>query len=155
IASWQNSYVNLLNQRQGRVNNLSVVEPATPNPIPVSPNTILNVAAAALVGMALSIGAVLVLEYLDDTLKTADAAERARGVTALGSVARLPHRPRRPEERLVTAFARTSPVAEAYRVVRTNLQFATLRHTARTILVTSAMGGEGKTTTACNLAVTM
>lgn len=155
MATWQTTYANLLNQKQGRVNNLSIVEPAVISLTPISPNTLVNVATAAAVGAVLALAAALVLEYLDDTLKTAGAAERVLNVISLGTVVRMHRRPRQPKERVVAMLERDSPLAEAYRVIRTNVQFASLRRSARTLLITSAVGGEGKTTTACNLAVTM
>lgn len=155
IATWQTTYASLLNQQVGRINNLSVVEPALVSQAPISPNTALNVAAAAGVGMALALAAALILEYLDVTLKTPESVERAIGVISLGSVSRMPRRNRRPREQLVAMLESGSPLAEAYRVIRTNLQFASARREARALLVTSPVGGEGKTTTVCNLAVTI
>ena len=59
------------------------------------------------------------------------------------------------EERLVSHFAPKNPVAEAYRSLRTNIQFASPDNPPKTILVTSATAGDGKTTTAANLAITL
>src|SRR5690606_27400646 len=56
---------------------------------------------------------------------------------------------------IVTQHDPKSPISEAYRTLRTNFQFATLSEPVRTVMLTSAVPGEGKTTTAVNLAVTM
>jgi len=81
------------------------------------------------------------------------AVEAAAGLSTLGGVARF-HRPRSPEAALV-ADRHRHPVAEAYRMLRTNVQFSTLDKPAQTLLVTSANPGEGKSTTVANLALVM
>jgi capsular exopolysaccharide synthesis family protein len=153
IATWQATYASLLNNRVGRVNNLTVVEAALASSTPVSPNVPLTVATAALGGLALALGAIVLLEYLDDTVKSTEDVERVLKLPTLGLVSR--RRLRTAADQLIAWREPNSAIAEAYRVLRTNLDFAALRSAVRTLLVTSATVGEGKSTTACNLAVTM
>jgi capsular exopolysaccharide synthesis family protein len=136
-----------------RPGSVSVVEAATAPGSPVRPNVPLNTILGALAGLILACGLAALLEYLDDTVKSPEEVETAAGLTTLGGVARF-HRPRSPEGGLVATRHR-HPVAEAYRMLRTNVQFSTLEKPAQTLLVTSANPGEGKTTTVANLAVVM
>jgi succinoglycan biosynthesis transport protein ExoP len=132
---------------------VSVVESATTPSSPVSPRTMLNTILGAFAGLVIAAGIALLLEYLDDTVKSAEDLAASAGLVALGAVARFRHR-KSPEASLVAQGTR-HPVAEAYRVLRTNVQFSTLDKPSRTFVVTSANPGEGKTTTVANLALVM
>jgi capsular exopolysaccharide synthesis family protein len=136
-----------------RSGSVSVVEAATTPDSPVRPNIPLNTILGALAGLIVAGGLAALLEYLDDTVKSPEEVEAAAGLATLGGVARF-HRPRPPESGLVATRHR-HPVAEAYRMLRTNVQFSTLERPAQTLLVTSANPGEGKTTTVANLALVM
>jgi capsular exopolysaccharide synthesis family protein len=136
-----------------RSGSVSVVEAAVTPGSPVRPNVLLNTILGALAGLVLAAGLAALLDYLDDTVKTPEEVEAAAGLVTLGGVARF-HRPRSPDASLVAARHR-HPVAEAYRMLRTNVQFSTLEKPAQTLLVTSANPGEGKTTTVANLALVM
>ena len=133
-----------------RPGSVSIVEPATTPGSPVRPRTALNTALGAFIGLLLAGAFALLYEYLDDTVKTAEDVEAAAGLPTLGGVARFP-RVRTPADALVVAPNGRSPLGEAYRVLRTNLQFSTLD--AQTLLVSSAGPREGKTTTTANLAI--
>jgi capsular exopolysaccharide synthesis family protein len=136
-----------------RPGDVSIVEAATTPDSPVRPKVLLDTILGALAGLILACGLAALLEYLDDTVKSPDEVEAAAGLTTLGGVARF-HRPRSPEAGLIATRHR-HPVAEAYRMLRTNVQFSTLEQSAQTLLVTSANPGEGKTTTVANLALVM
>ncbi len=151
---WQTNYANLLTFVKGGSNYLSVIELASVPRVPIAPRTDLNVLLAAAIGLILSVGAAFLLEYLDDTVKTPDDAQRVVNLPTLGAIARIPSI-QNPSDHLVTARQPKSPVSEAYRVLRTNLQFSGMKNPAGSLLVTSAGPGEGKTTTAANLAVIM
>jgi non-specific protein-tyrosine kinase len=138
---------------KGGVNTLSVLEPAS-DAVQIGPQRTQNILLGAAIGFALAIVAAFVLEYLDDTVKNSDDVQRISGVSTLGLVTRMPQ-PKLPADRLIAATQPKSPIAEAYRVLRTNLQFSGLKNPASTLLVTSASPGEGKSTTAANLAVIM
>ena len=131
-----------------RTGSVSIVESAETPVAPVWPQTTLNTLMGALVGLLLAGAFALLYEYLDDTIKTADDIEAVAKLPTLGRVARFP-RIRTPADGLAFAGDRTT-MAEAYRVLRTNLQFSTFE--VRTLLVCSGTPREGKTTTAANLA---
>jgi capsular exopolysaccharide synthesis family protein len=157
IASWQANYASLSGSLQGgRVNYLSVVEPATDaapvrSPIPFMPLTVL---VATVASFALSVAAALLLEYLDNTIRTDEDANRVLGLPVIGSVARF-GRVKAAADQLVLLRQPNSAVSEAYRILRTNLQFYGVSTPMTRLMVTSAVPGEGKTTTACNLAIAM
>ncbi len=154
IASWRSTYAQLDPTRTGRTNNLSVVEPAVVSSRPVSPNVPLNVLVAASAGLLLALGAALALEYLDDTFKNSEDLDRLLRLPLLGTVSAFP-RSQPPTNPLVALGNAPSLLAEAYRVVRTNVQSATLGDLGAGLLITSAVPGDGKSVTACNLAIAM
>lgn len=150
--TWQARYAMLRAGNEGSaVNSLAVIEPAALGE-PVGPNVKMNVLFAAALGFGLALAAILFLEYLDDTIKTADDVEkrlRLIGLATINLVASVTTR----RDGLVSLRHPRSPAAEAFRMLRTNLQFSMLRHPHGALLVTSANPGEGKSTTAANLAV--
>ncbi len=154
INQWQATYAQLLTFYNGGANVLSVIEPASVPTAPIAPRTDLNVLVAAAIGCALAVGGAFLLEYLDDTIKTPEDAPRVAHATALGTIGRIPNISQ-PSDELVTARQPNSPVSEAYRLLRTNLQFSGVKNPAGSLLVTSSSPGEGKSTTAANLAVSM
>jgi capsular exopolysaccharide synthesis family protein len=134
-----------------RPGTVSIVEPATTPGSPVHPRTTLNTAIGALAGLFIALVVIIVYEYLDDTIKTAEDVEQAAGLPTLGGVARFPRSARGGDGLVVASPDRRTSAAEAYRVLRTNLQFSTLD--AQALLISSAGPREGKTTTTANLAV--
>ena len=154
LNTYQTNLAQLLNFFQGSATNyISVVEPATVPGTPISPRTMLNVLLAATVGLILAVGAAFLLEYLDDTIKTPDDISKALDLSTLGAVTRIEGESI--EDKLVTADHPRSPISEAYRILRTNLQFSTVDKPLKTLLVTSANPIEGKSLTAANLGVVM
>jgi len=103
-------------------------------------------------GLAGGIGLAFFIEYLDNTVKSADDLEQRYGVTVLGSVQEA--KKEEPIETIVRDNAR-SPISESYRLIRSGLLLSSADHPPRSILVTSAATQEGKTTTSINLARTM
>ena len=135
-------------------NRLNVIEPAAAPIGPVSPRPFLDAVLAAFLAIVLSVGAVFVLELLDDSIKDHATVEAVTSLATLGSIpAMRVDRNRDETYRLVTLLYPRSRAAEAYRSLRTNLEFASPDAPLRTILITSAGPGEGKTVTAANLAV--
>ena len=153
ITNWQTNYSDLLDFLQGgdSPNYLTIIEPAQIPYFPISPNITLNVALAAAVGFALALGAALLLEYIDDTIKSPDDLNLSLNLTVLGAVSRMGGRNYR--DKLITSLNPFSPVSESYRVLRTNLQFMTFDASIKSIMLTSPNPGEGKSVTAANLAV--
>jgi len=140
------------------LNNLIIDEAARVPNEPVRPRILLNTVLATVVGAMLALGVVFLVEYLDDTIKDPDEIERAVGLSTLGIITRFGKWGAKQNHRsdaLVMVNEPRSPVSEAYRQLRTNIQFVSVSRQLKTILVTSANAGEGKSTTAANLAVAM
>ncbi len=132
-----------------RSGTVSIVESAERSNSPVSPNLRLNILLAVAVGFILAGGLALLLEYLDDTVKTPDDVRAVAGLPILGEVGRW--RSHKDEIHLVKRGERAAE-REAYGMLRTNVRFSTLGKTMQVLLVTSANANEGKSTTAANLA---
>ena len=154
VNQWQTTYSQMLASLQtGRLNYITVVEPAEVPNVPVSPRTTLNLGLAIAVGLTLSTGAVLLLEYMDDTIRSPSEARALLGapiLTAVGKINGASY-----SDKLIAEREPRSPLTEAYRALRTNLQFSSLDNPMRTIVVTSAGPSEGKSLTAANLAVVL
>jgi len=154
LVSLRSTYATLLSFSSGNAANLlSVIEPAVVPLEPVSPRPVLNVLIAAVLGLLIAVGIAFAAEYFDDTIKDADAVQEAIGLSTLGTIARMKREQGRSEMYQLASLLRpSSGVAEAYRTLRSNIEFASVDAPMRTILVTSALPGEGKTITAANLA---
>lgn len=154
LASLRSTLATLLATSRTPSNSLSVAESALPPGVPSSPRVLLNTILAALVGLILAIGVAFLFEHLDDTLKSAVDIEAVVGLPTLGAIVKMRGGKGRSEiYHLATILYPRSPAAEAYRTLRTNIEFASVDAPTRTLLVTSPSQGEGKTTTAANLAV--
>lgn len=131
---------------------LSVIKPAVAPLQPTSPNTRMNLLLGLLVGLGLGI-AVAVLRSMLDTRVRGEADLRAMtDVPLLGGIAFDQDAIKKP---LLTQSPQQSPRAESFRQLRTNLQFANVSGRAATVLVTSSLPGEGKSTTATNMAISL
>lgn len=160
LTQYQNSYASLLQSYENlrlaeaqSIDTITVVEPAGVPKFPIRPRTRLNTLLAAVVGAMLATGVAFLIEYLDDTVKTPDDLRQLVDLPSLGVIARI--QGEEPAERVVAARQPRSPISEAYRTLRTNLEFSAVDTGLRTVLVTSSNPMEGKTTTAANLAVVM
>ncbi|MGD0862578.1 MAG: polysaccharide biosynthesis tyrosine autokinase [Candidatus Limnocylindrales bacterium] len=155
LITLQSTYATLLSFSSGNASNvLSVIEPAVPPTSPVSPKVLLNTLVAALLGLLLAAAVAFTVESLDDRVKDADAVQEVAGLGTLGTIALMRSgRGQRELYRLAALLYPRSGVAEAYRTLRTNIEFASVDASIRTLLVTSSIPGEGKTVTAANLAV--
>src|ERR1035437_4921860 len=155
IVSLRATYAALLPNLNSNSSNLvTLVEPAVPPTSPSSPKTLLNIILAAVLGLLAAVGIAFLVEYLDDSITSSDEAHEVTGLPTLGVVPVMKGDRKRPElYRLETLLNPRSPAAESYRVLRTNIEFASVDTPVRTLLVTSSMPQEGKTTTAGNLAV--
>jgi capsular exopolysaccharide synthesis family protein len=127
-----------------------VVQPALVPTQPSSANLPLTLTLGLLAGLVLGIGGALARNALDVRVKSPEQLKALIGAPSLGVIAFDPDVPRRP----LTVYADPqSPRSEAFRQLRTNLQFIDVDSPRKVILVTSAMPGEGKTTTLINLAI--
>jgi non-specific protein-tyrosine kinase len=130
----------------GRVVQVAVIDARK-----VSPQPLRNGVLGAAVGLILGLGMAFLVEYLDNTIKSTEEAERLFGAPVLGHIP-AEHFEKGESRRLTIVTHPGSPSAEAYRVLRNSLDFINFQHDIKTLLVTSAAPGEGKSTVAANLA---
>lgn len=131
-----------------------VAREATPPSEPVSPQPVRDIAIGLVTGLVLGIAAAFLIDYLDDSIKDRDDLELAAPeLPVLGLIPTLDGHRRAATDGLITRIEPTAPASEAYRALRTSVQFAALNQELRRLLVTSAVAEEGKTTTIANLAV--
>ena len=131
---------------------VSVVKPAALAEFPSSPRVKVNVGLGLLVGLALGVGVAVLRETLDTSVKGGSDLQQLVGSKPLGAIAEDPDAETRP---LIVHHDPQAPRAEAFRQLRTNLQFIDVDQPPRSVVVTSAVAGEGKSTTCCNLAITV
>ena len=131
---------------------VSVVKRAELPTSPVSPRKPLNLALGVLIGLAVGNGAAFLRETLDTTVKDSDQIQRDLGLARLGAIAYDADARKRP---LIVHADPHSSRSEAFRQLRTNLQFVDIDRAPRSIVITSSIPNEGKTTTATNLAIAL
>ena len=131
------------------------VETAIKPTNPISPKPTQTAMLAAAIGLFVTAGFAFLVEFLDDTLKTPDDIKDILDTPVIGFIGELKHSPMQDEDALGVYVAKNprSPVAEAFRSLRTNLEYSSVDNPARTILVTSSGESEGKSTVAANLAI--
>lgn len=134
---------------------LEIVEEAVPSTIPVSPKTRFNMMVAGALGLLIAGLGVFLIEYLDDRIRTSEQLTQFSGMTVLGAVPRFGSKSN--GNKLVGMDGMgEGPVNAPYDFVQTSLEFAALgTNGLGALLITSSAPGEGKTTTAANLAITM
>src|SRR5690606_25586396 len=143
---------------------------ATPSNAPVGPRRSRNILVAFLMSLAGGIGLAFLLDYLDDSVKSSEDVGRHLGLPTL---ALIPHHSTLERKKhiltpkltdgngangatsMIALSESHSPMAEAYRHLRTSLLFSSAGKPPQTILVTSSQPSEGKTTTAINTAITL
>jgi polysaccharide biosynthesis transport protein len=130
-----------------------VVRPADEAPN-VSPRTLRNGVIAFCLGLFLALVVVFLADALDTRIRSVDAIRETLGLRLIGRLAKPPSRLRK-HNRLVMLADPTSPDAEQFRTLRWSLDLANAEHGARTIMITSAVDSEGKSTTVANLAVAL
>lgn len=130
----------------------TIYDSATLPGSPVAPNPVRNLGLAVVLGLLLGFGLAVVRELLDTTIKSPDDLREHSDAPLLGAIG---YDASIKTEPLVTSLPSHAPRAEAFRVLRTNLQFVDVDAATKVFVVTSALPGEGKTTTAVNLAITL
>jgi len=134
--------------------NVVQVERAAASNVPIQAGPLRYVIMGALLGLLLTGTLAFTLEYLDDTLKTPQDVANVLGLPVVGYVVNESAMEKIEGMPFVTSNPR-SPMAETFRTLRTNLEFASVDKPLKTILITSPGSGEGKTTVATNLAAVM
>jgi len=122
---------------------------------PSKPNKRLIAAVGLFLGLALGVGLAFLRERLDDRLRGRADLEEQIGVPVLAVIPGVPGWRNRHDAKLITMDQPRSAASEAYRSLRTSVMFASVQRDLKIIMVTSPSAGEGKTTTACNIAVTL
>ena len=160
VSVTQNLYNSLLNYKyqvgiaeSAALANIYIVETAKTPEIDDSrhknPRVGLNSLIAVFLGMVFGIGAGLLVEYMDNTIKTADDLKSDKAVTFLGRIVKL----RKKEPRLIDEVDPRSPLREIFRTIRNNIRFATLDRPVKILLVTSSIQGEGRSFIVSNIAI--
>lgn len=153
---------------QGTDNNISVTEIAIPPDTPVAPRRLTTVLAVLFLSTLFGMGLALALEYLDDTIRTTDEIENYLHLPALAAIPAIDSVPKRklllvgaggeadeetPSSPLLISADTRSSLAEAYRHLRTSILLSTAGHAPKSLLITSSLPSEGKTTTATNTSI--
>ena len=156
----------------GKPNNISIVDYALTPDSPVGPDRARTVLAAFFLSIGAGLGLALLLEYLDDTVHSTEEVERVLHLPALAVIPSVGAAVRRRAIPGMTALQKQngsngdnaellinvdgrSPLAEAYRHLRTSVLLSTAGGAPKSLLVTSSLPGEGKTTTAVNTAISL
>ena len=156
---------------QGSDNNISVASFGIPPEAPVAPRRLMTVVAALLLSSLFGMGLALFLEYLDDTINTTEEVENLLQLPALTAIPTIDSIPKRKlllvggkgeeveedrlnSELLIFADPRSS-LSESYRQLRTSILLSTAGHAPKSLLITSSLPSEGKTTTATNTAISL
>lgn len=156
---------------KGTENNISIAEIAIPNDVAVSPRRLTTVLAAFFLSTLFAMGLALFLEYLDDTIRSAEEIENYLQLPALAAIPTVDSMPKRklllvgangeeeedsnPNSELLIHTDSRSSLAEAYRQLRTSILLSTAGHAPKSLLITSSLPSEGKTTTATNTAISL
>ena len=136
------------------LNNISVVDKAQIPLMPYKPSLNRNISMGLMIGLLVGLLVACILEHLDDSIRFVEDVERETGAAVLGAVPKLKGAESNRVPLALSPHADpTSPFAEAYRSVRTALQFSTSTGAPRRLVVTSTSKNEGKSTTALALAI--
>lgn len=153
LVQLRSVYTSLLAYSSSSAPNLvTVVDPAVTPTDPSGPKILLNTALGAIAGLLFAAAFAFLVEHLDDTVRSPEAVAAATSLPIVGSLRRIPTKRNGPRALIATEDS-AAAATEAFRAVRTNLEFAPVDEPIRSLLVTSAIPREGKTTIASNLAV--
>lgn len=154
LSDLRSNYGSLLNDSQpNSVNQISVIEPAELATRPEQPNRIPIILLNTALGFLLAVAACYLLEYLDDTMHSPDDVAKKVGQPTLAAIPKIEGSPADQEPVIVRQSL--TPAAEAYRVLCTNLEFASPDKALERVLIISPAISEGKSTTAANLAAAL
>ena len=156
LATLQANYASLLsNTQSGATNTLAVIDFASIPTTPIGPDVPMVTLLAAAVGFSLAAAGAYLIEFLDDTIRTPDDIARVTHLPVIGHI---------PDAKELRAYGTNpklfsklpnSDAAEAFRSLRTNLEFAGVQGAPRTVLITSPSEGQGATMVATQLAASL
>lgn len=155
VADWENNYTQLyIFLESGKSpNNLTVFEAAQVKAKTTGSSPTRNALLGGILGLIVALGIIYLIEYIDDTVKSTDHLVQTLELTSLGRVDQIGGATTR--ERLIVDLDPFSPISEEYRIIRSNLQFMSIDHPLKSLLVTSPSPGEGKSITTANLGIVM
>ncbi|MEV6152784.1 polysaccharide biosynthesis tyrosine autokinase [Nonomuraea sp. NPDC052129] len=131
---------------------VTVVDQAEIPQTPVSPRPVVNLVVAVLIALVIAIGSLTLRDRLDTTIKTSDALQRVSKSSTLGIIGYERDARRHP---LIVRSGGRSSRSEAFRSLRTNLQFIGVDRQPKSLVITSCLPNEGKSSTSSNLAITL
>jgi capsular exopolysaccharide synthesis family protein len=134
---------------------VTVAALASPPTAPASPSTLLNTVIGAIIGLLVALGVVALVQFLDQGLNNAEDVRQRLGLPCLAVVPRYRGLPTVGKRRGRRKERSAESAMEAYRRLRTNLLFSSPDAELKSIAITSVRAGEGKTSTAANLAVAL
>jgi non-specific protein-tyrosine kinase len=157
LAQYQTSYTTTLQSYENlrlaeaeTVSNVVQLAPASVPTSPIRPQILMNTVLAGVVGAMLAVGVVFLIEYLDDTVKSTEEVCEATGLPIIGFLAKVE---KLEEGDPVVVQEPRSPLSEAFRSLRTNIEFASVDRPIQSLLITSPGPEVGKSTVAANLAL--
>lgn len=153
----QELYLYLLQKREetalslaASVSNSRIIDPAMGSNIPVSPKKSTLYLMAFLLGISLPLGAVYLMELLNDKVQTKQDVENITSTPILGELMHNKYR-----EPLIVTEGNNNPLVEMFRLIRANLQFVAVGRENKVIMVTSSLSGEGKSFFSINLGASL
>ncbi len=151
------SYENVRLAEAQSANNILVVSPAIRPQAPVRPRVSTNMLLGGIIGLILAFGLIFMIEYLDDRMRSPDQVTQILNLPTIGLIAKWPTSgtvdPRL--EKLIALREPRSPIVEALRTLRSNIQFSAIDRPVQVLLLTSSGPVEGKSTIAANLGIVM
>lgn len=158
VAQYNQSYTTVLQSIENirlaqttSVSRITQIDPATSPTQPISPDVSLNTIIAFAMGLTLSVAIVLGQDFFDDTIKNPDAISKSLNLPVL---AQIGYFDATQSPTIVLTSPRT-PVAESFRSLRLNLKYATVDNAPQSLLITSSVPEEGKSTIALNLGIAL
>jgi capsular exopolysaccharide synthesis family protein len=165
LAQLKGKYQEVMIQESGLIEEVKVIKPALEPSHPINmPNTLMNTVTGGIIGLVVGLVLALIVETMDTSLGTIEDVEEILGIPVLGVIPSIQEFAvsekegdgvKLRSEPLVTHFAPRSPVSEAYRSLRTNLQFIRSDKEAKAYLITSSSLQEGKTYNVVNLSLSL
>lgn len=146
------TYETLRIEEAQSISSVELIESAVAPELPIRPQTVQNTLLAAVVGLMLAVGGIFAYDMLDDRIKNPEEITRRFKLTVLGVIPKY----NEPEDgRLITVAEPRSPVAESFRALRTNVQYASVDRPLRSLMITSPAPADGKSTVTANLGLVM